>query len=317
MEIAGNDEYEKVMKEEMQVSVVMSVYNGERFLREAIESILNQSYNDFEFLIVDDHSEDGSYDILRSYDDRRIILIRNEGNMGLTRSLNKAIAVSKAKYIARQDADDVSAENRLGIQVAYMEEHGSCDVAGTYAYIIDEKGMQIGVLEHPTDFNSVAHCLKTDNCIVHGSVIMRRSAFESASGYDELFVRSQDYELWLRLLKQHRLENVGKYLYSRRKHSQTIEATSFYSQKIMAAFAKVKNGIPVSDTAEYLTEKIQRYSVNKDTRFCPISSLVNNTMKGRRKKISTRRIASLLNRLQMNEQSFCDIEAEILNEVGK
>src|SRR3990170_6306785 len=102
-----------------EITVLMSVYNGERFLREAIESILNQTYRDFEFLIINDGSTDSSREIILSYNDPRIRLIDNELNIGLTRSLNKGLRLARGKYIARQDADDISFRKRLEKQVAF------------------------------------------------------------------------------------------------------------------------------------------------------------------------------------------------------
>ncbi len=132
------------MSENPKVSVIMSVYNGDKYLREAIESILNQTFTDFEFIIVNDGSTDNSLEIIESYDDERIKTINNKKNIGLTKSLNKALKFAKGKYIARQDADDVSLPNRFEKQVEYLDSHPEVALVGTSVYLIDENGKIIG-----------------------------------------------------------------------------------------------------------------------------------------------------------------------------
>ena len=120
------------------VAVLMSVYNGEKYLREAINSILSQTFNDFEFLIINDGSTDGTADILKSYTDSRIKIINNEKNIGLTKSLNKGLKIAKGEYIARQDADDISMPERLKEEVAFLEIHKDYAVVGTFVKILNE-----------------------------------------------------------------------------------------------------------------------------------------------------------------------------------
>jgi len=123
-----------------EVTVLMSVYNGEKYLREAIDSILNQTFTDFEFLIVNDGSTDRTAEILRSYDDPRIIIINNEKNIGLTKSLNIGLRMAKGEYIARMDADDVSMPERLQKQIELLNQKKNTGLVGTYYTIINEKG---------------------------------------------------------------------------------------------------------------------------------------------------------------------------------
>ena len=129
----------------------MSVYNGEKYLREAIESILNQTFTDFEFLIVNDGSTDSSLEIILSYPDERIRVIRNDRNIGLTKSLNKALQQAKGEYIARQDADDISLQNRFEEQLIYLEKHPEVALLGTSAYKIDERGEILAKVIVPTE----------------------------------------------------------------------------------------------------------------------------------------------------------------------
>ncbi len=121
------------------IDVIMSVYNGEKYLREAIESVLGQTYTNVKFIIVDDGSDDSSFDIINSFADERIKVIRNERTEGLTKSLNKALKAAEGKYVARQDADDTSLPSRFENQVDFLEKQPEVDVLGTGIILIDEK----------------------------------------------------------------------------------------------------------------------------------------------------------------------------------
>jgi len=116
---------------EPKVTVLMPVYNGEKYLNEAIDSILGQTFKDFKFLIINDGSTDGTADILKSYKDSRIKVTNNEKNIGLTKSLNKGLKMAKSEYIARMDADDISLPTRLQKQVEFMDSHPKVGVCGT------------------------------------------------------------------------------------------------------------------------------------------------------------------------------------------
>src|SRR5258707_849690 len=126
------------------VSVVMSVYNGEKYLGEAVDSILAQTFTDFEFIIIDDGSEDRSPELIEAYVDSRISFLRNEKNVGLTRSLNKGLQVASGEYIARMDCDDVSLPDRFAKQVAFMDANSGVGACGTWALDIDGAGKVIG-----------------------------------------------------------------------------------------------------------------------------------------------------------------------------
>jgi len=125
---------------EPKVTVLMPVYNGERYLNEAVDSILGQTFTDFEFLIIDDASTDKTPEILRSYDDPRIRVVTNEENLGLSKSLNKGLALARGEFIARMDADDVSYPYRLQVQHEFMTQHPGAGVIGSWAEYIDRKG---------------------------------------------------------------------------------------------------------------------------------------------------------------------------------
>ena len=179
----------------MQISIIMSVYNGSRYLRESIESILNQTYRDFEFIIFDDASTDDSASIIESYNDPRIVFIKNDKNYGLTLNLINGVQLAKGKYIARIDSDDVAFDKRLERQIDYMETHTDIDVCGSLANAIDSNGRKRYIIRVPVNDKEIKENLIFGNCIIHPSVMMRKSLFEKHQ-YDASFRTCQDYNLW-------------------------------------------------------------------------------------------------------------------------
>ena len=179
----------------------MSVYNGAKFLAEAIDSILAQTFTDFEFIIIDDASSDDSLHIINSYKDARIVLLQNTKNIGLTKSLNIGIAKAKGKYVARMDADDISLPKRLEKQFSFMEEHLEFAFCGTTAKTINDVGKEISFFKPPTDSSKILALLLFKNCFFHSSITIRRDALLTVSGYDEEFIYAQDYRLYLQLFE--------------------------------------------------------------------------------------------------------------------
>jgi hypothetical protein len=222
------------------VSVVMSVYNGERYLREAIDSILGQTFRDFEFIIVDDGSTDGTWAILQSYDDPRIFLLRNEENIGLTRSLNKGLAVVQGDYIARMDADDISWPERLEKQVAYLDVHPEVGLIGTSVEIIGERGERLAVLRRPMDPTFITWSLLFDNCLVHSTVMYRRSLVEKLGGYNPSRY-AQDYGLWSRMSFETQVAKLPEVLVSWRRHPAGITAQKLARQEAFAFEISARN----------------------------------------------------------------------------
>jgi len=207
------------------VSVVLSVYNAEKYIAEAIESILTQSYKNFEFIIIDDGSTDGSLEIVKSYDDERIILISRE-NKGLIASLNEGIGQAKGKYIARMDADDVSLPHRLERQVEFMEGNPSIGMSGSNVLVFgDDVETYIWKLSRNDD--TIKSELLFSSTFVHPSVIInRKMVVNNSLYYDSGFLHAEDFELWTRIAKFTRMENVTEVLLKYRvvKDSVTREA---------------------------------------------------------------------------------------------
>ncbi len=205
------------------ISVIMSVYNGERYLRQAIDSILTQTYEDFEFIIINDGSTDSTVEILRSYTDPRLRIIEQE-NIGLTRSLNRGVALAKGKYIARMDADDLSMPERFARQVAFLDAHPEIGMVGTSGLIQNEtRGVGWEYPVHILD-EDIRHNLIKGNQFVHTSVMLRKVVLQSLGGYDETYPYIQDYELWVRLAALTRLANLPDVLVIHREHKDTVSA---------------------------------------------------------------------------------------------
>ena len=208
------------------VTVLLSVHNGERHLREAVDSILRQSFGDFEFLIVDDGSTDGTPHILRSYDDRRIRLIDNGTNLGLTRSLNRGIGAAAGEFLARQDADDVSAPERLDKQVSFLDAHRDVAMVGTWYTKIDDTGRPLGDRSLPGDATDLRWSLLFYCPFVHSAVMFRLDTVRSEVGlYDETIRYAQDHDLWSRMARQHRVANLPEPLVSYRIADSSMSST--------------------------------------------------------------------------------------------
>ena len=208
------------------VTVLMSVYNGERYLRESIESILSQTFQDFEFLIINDGSKDRTRDLILSYDDPRIRLVDNEQNLGLTRSLNHGMELAEGQLIARQDADDISEPERLARQVAFLDSHGDVALLGTWYKEIDAQGALLGRKELPTQSMEIRWSLLFFCPFVHSAVMMRKSPMlEQIGFYDESFVYAQDYDLWSRIARRLTVANLPERLLQYRTNPSAMTAT--------------------------------------------------------------------------------------------
>ncbi len=243
----------------MKVSVVMPVYNGGKYLRAAIDSILNQSYTEFEFIIINDCSKDSTEGIIFSYDDSRIVYLKNEKNLGVARSLNRGLDSAKGQYIARLDADDIARPERLKIQVEYMDNHPEVDVLATSSQSFDEKGV---LFEGHTSTDE--DILKIDflfSCgICHPTVMMRKSILEDKClRYDNAFNKVEDYELWTRMLSMGCvIRSIDIILLDHRLHQNQV--TSVYSEEMIQKLKKLHK--------RTLNELNISYTDNEFENFC-------------------------------------------------
>ena len=183
------------------VSVVISVYNGETYLKECIDSILNQTYRDFEFIVLNNGSTDHTPKILDRYTDPRLQII-HQGNLGISRSLNRGINLSQGDLIVRLDADDLSLPNRLERQVAFMDQNPNVVLCGSrFQEMLGDKisSQKVPFIEKDATIRKTLSCF---NPFAHSTIIFRKKTFLEAGGYNDRFKYSQDYDLWMRMLKQ-------------------------------------------------------------------------------------------------------------------
>lgn len=221
------------------VSVVMAVYNGQQYLRQAIESILAQTYTDFEFVIVDDGSVDSTDRILQEYAarDQRVVLLRNDRNVGLTKSLNRALSVSQGTYVARQDADDISMLRRFEFQVAFLERNPHIGLLGSAFRVINAAGNPVATHVQPMADTEIRWQMLFHNAFCHTSVMWQRAVLSAGEPcYEEGYQYSQDYGLWAKLLRQTAAANLESPLVSYRAHDANIDATSRDEQQQTAAW---------------------------------------------------------------------------------
>lgn len=216
------------------VSVVIAVYNGTEFLQQAIDSVLQQSFTNFELIVVDDGSTDQTGEILRGNTDSRLRVIRNERNTGIAFSRNRGLAMARAPYLACMDADDLSSVERFSRQVAFLNDHPEIALVGSYVKIIDGNGRVGATLEVPTDPGTIASMILRVNCLAHTSVMARKSCILDVGGYDETMACALDYDLWLRMAERYKLANLPECLVNYRIHPGQISLTRLKKQRELA-----------------------------------------------------------------------------------
>jgi glycosyltransferase involved in cell wall biosynthesis len=228
------------------LSILMPVFNAEKYVREAVESILGQRFSDFELIVVDDGSTDGSGDILRSFTDPRIRRLDNGRNLGLVPSLNRGIEACRGRYIARMDADDVSLPDRLERQFRFLEAHPSIGVCGSWAQVIDEDSRMVGRIVRPTDPVDVRMHLLFSVPLVHPSCCIRA---ELLRGYLYRDVpAAEDYDLWSRMNDGVRMANLPAVLLQYRWHEANV--------------SKAKRAIQDGHKQEIIRRELQRLNLS-------------------------------------------------------
>lgn len=220
------------------ITVLMPVYNCELYVREAIDSILGQSFIDFEFLIIDDASTDCTVSLIKSYNDSRIQLIEKPINSGYTNSLNLGLQLAKGKYIARMDGDDISLPERFARQVAFLEANPAVILCGTWYSIIGSDR----IVKVPESHDAIKVALLKGNCFAHPSVMMRKLSLDVFQiVYDVSKEPAEDYDLWVRLVMKGRLYNLQEVLLDYRTHSNQV--TKKYSDKQKDSVMKTKRNL--------------------------------------------------------------------------
>jgi glycosyltransferase involved in cell wall biosynthesis len=221
----------------------MSTYNSEKYLKYSINSVLSQTYTNFEFIIVNDGSNDSSKNILDNFRsmDNRIKIIDNIYNIGLTKSLNLGIEECKGKYIARIDSDDIWFPNKLFSQVAYLNRNSSCKLLATNYLVFpsDSKIVNSNLKKNLNNIDLINEMLKR-NCICHSSVIIDRKVLNQLDGYNENFIYAQDYDLWLRIMIKHQISLLPISLLLLRVSKDSISNKHYKKQRLFALKAKWK-----------------------------------------------------------------------------
>jgi hypothetical protein len=204
----------------------MPVRNAERYVASALDSILGQTFDDFEVIAVDDASDDRSAAIIESFADRRVRLLRNSSPMGVAGALNHALAHARGQLIARMDADDLCEPRRFELQVAYLEAHPEVGVLGTNCYFIDQDGNPTGVADVPTEPNDMHWELHFWCPLAHPSVMLRANVLRGAGGYATDAPHAEDYHLWSRLNGSVHIANLGTPLLRYRAHAGQVSGPS-------------------------------------------------------------------------------------------
>jgi glycosyltransferase involved in cell wall biosynthesis len=198
------------------ISVLMPNFNGAKHLSEAIESILAQTFRDFEFIIVDDCSSDESWDIIRNIagKDDRILPLRNERNLGICGALNRGLTFTRGDYVVRMDSDDVARPDRLFRQAAFMGApgHRGIGVCGSSCQVIDDAGLPLGIKTFPLGDREIKRSFFRRNPIQHSASIIRRACFDELGPYDERLLLAEDLDLWMRFGQRYELANLPEVL---------------------------------------------------------------------------------------------------------
>lgn len=225
-----------VMREEVLVSVVLPCYNAELYVESCINSVLNQTYRNFELIIIDDGSTDETIKIINNFNDNRIKLYRNEANYGITTSLNKALALSKGKYIARIDADDMMHPERISKQVQFLEapENSQIMLVGSHHYVINKEGILVSFKQYPISDHEIRSVYAFQNPFSHPTTMMRTDIVKPI-GYSDQYPHVEDYHLWGQILRQFKVANIPEYLTYYRVHEQNTSKENDKIQRENAA----------------------------------------------------------------------------------
>ena len=292
------------------ITVLMPVYNGERFLAAAIDSILAQTLSDYEFIIVDDGSTDGSAAIISDYArrDRRIRPLRHETNRGQAVALNSGIAAARGEFVAGMDADDISLPERLRMQLAFLRSHPHIGVAGVSAREIDADNKPIRDVAFPQGHANIIISMLFGRASLGGAYAMlRRNCLQASGGYNASALVN-DWELWTRLAHRTRFANLRETLYLYRKH----EASITYSQRQRL----------MDDKQVYLQRWLERLfgqapcpafpRIEKLLRGAPLSLLERRRLRGDLQDLTTALIAANC----VDEQDRALLEAEFARKLA-
>jgi len=221
----------------------MAVYNAEKCLVEAIESVLNQTFKDFELIIINDASTDNSLNILKEYASRdpRIVLLNNEKNLGISGTRNKGIKISKGKYIAIQDSDDVSLKDRFSKQVDFLEKNPSVGVVGSYIQIINEKNEPLSIRKYPSQDEKLRKSIFFCSPVAQPSSMIRSEVFIKVGLYDKRYPPVEDLDLWFRMGSVYKFANIPEILLNYRYYPNSETTTKLKRMEKISNKLRFKN----------------------------------------------------------------------------
>ncbi len=213
------------------LSIILPVYNGEKFVSNAINSIINQTFTDFELIIIDDGSKDGTYNLLKGFQkkDCRIQVISRE-NKGLIATLNEGFSIARGEYIARQDDDDISHRTRFEKQVRFLDESPEYALCGTFYNVVDEKNKFIRKHFLPSSNENIQQHL-FDSCFGHGTIMLRKSMISDMLWYRAEALYVEDYDFFIRVAKKFKVYNIPEYLYDWCFRGESVSFENYKAQR--------------------------------------------------------------------------------------
>ena len=257
------------MQESLPLSVIMSVFNAEAFIKDSVESILGQSMRDFEVIIIDDASNDNTWQLLQSYRDERIKLFRNEVNTGLTVNLNKAIGLASGKYLVRMDADDISLPGRFDAQYRFMEKHPEVAICGTWYQVF---GKDEVIAKYQPGHREIALQFLYECHVCHPTIIMRKKVLvKNNLFYNPEFITAQDYDLMSRVARVAKLANIPEVLLKYRWHAESISTRKRELQQankhrvIANQFAEMGSKLSAQEIDLFVSFCNGRFSLDEET----------------------------------------------------
>jgi glycosyltransferase involved in cell wall biosynthesis len=224
------------------ISVLMPAYNAEKYIGEAIESILNQTFTDFEFIIIDDCSTDRTWEIIQGYakKDNRLVILKNEVNSKICKTLNRGILIARGKYIARMDADDWSYRDRLAKQFVFMESNQKVGVSGGSMEVCDAKMKVLGVRKYNLTDQDIRKKLFFYSPFSHPLIILKTEAVKKAGYYNEDLFDAEDYDLYFRIGRYYKFGNLKDVLLKYRTGESQVSFKNARRQEILTLYTRIK-----------------------------------------------------------------------------
>jgi glycosyltransferase involved in cell wall biosynthesis len=245
------------------LTVLMPVYNSAPFLRETMNSVLNQTFRNFIFLIIDDASTDESVKIIESFKDERIQLIKNETNLKLIATLNKGLEICKTKYICRMDSDDVCLPDRFKMQVEYMETHSEVGASGSAINLM--KGNKLLEMKVPAKLHQISAFMLFNSPMAHPSVILRKSVLDQLElKYNKEYIHAEDYKLWCDISMHAKIGNINNVLLNYRVHENQITSNPKNKTEKEITLKKIRCEQLNAFNINYSDEELQLHQIIAD-----------------------------------------------------